>query len=222
VFVSVSTGNRAGGPHRPGCPDVINRASLYITIPYLLRDLLSLGFRFLPHTFGVIGEGVQVASNFTVFALDTGLDPFLISTTTTPTAFTPFSPRRPLSSEVFHTAVPHLHILTECRFFGHILIIADVSVERCQFVSFVLLGVNLKFIPGCLFFNSNSIHIMSLLRNLATHVFGELSLFGCFLSKFPLCPRPVLARVLQVNPVFPFTLSKYTGKGWRLYEILDI
>ena len=167
------------------------------TLTLLWKELFSF-FCILSNTFWIICQIVKTAVLLPIFTLSTLLGPLGYSTSTTSCALTPGSPLWPLSSHLFYTAIPDLHILAMSSMFRaiqHVLIIADIAVtvgmnillyriyEQWNinllwrdFVCLILLVLIGQFIPRLLGLHSHCINKHCHFWHFATNMFSVISL----------------------------------------------
>ena len=90
-------------------------------------------FSVIPMTCWVVSQFEKRTLSFPEPALNTSFLPRSISTSTSSGTIVPSSPFRPLCSELFSTAIPHLHIFAVSPISKrHILIIANITMAKMQ------------------------------------------------------------------------------------------
>ena len=90
-------------------------------------------FSVIPMTCWVVSQFKKRTLSFPEPALNTSFLPRSISTSTSSGTIVPSSPFRPLCSELFSTAIPHLHIFAVSPISKrHILIIANITMAKMQ------------------------------------------------------------------------------------------
>ena len=89
-------------------------------------------FSVISMTCWVVSQFVKRTLSFPVTALNTLFLPRSISTSTRFGTIAPSPPFRPLCSELFSTAIPHLHIFAVSPISKHILIIANITMAKMQ------------------------------------------------------------------------------------------
>ena len=90
-------------------------------------------FSVIPMTCWVVSQFKKRTLSFPEPALNTSFLPRSISTPTSSGTIVPSSPFRPLCSELFSTAIPHLHIFAVSPISKrHILIIANITMAKMQ------------------------------------------------------------------------------------------